>query len=345
MSLARTPATAASEAASSGPPGNLEGVGLIGRWVRDRLRIADQELSLEHRGFRQAAPDARPSLESVPRSFRAGYDAALDATPTSNHEDLRRRLEALPEAERGFAYEGAAMALALLDSFSLFRRDRWMTFAKGPGKPHLYMVYVGFGFAAARLRRVRAFARPGLDPHLRWLVLDGFGFHEGFFRNGADRPGRAPYRETTYALRAFDQGLGRSLWFVEGADPQAVAERVSSFPETRRADLWSGIGLAACYAGGAGAAELEALRDLAAEDGAHLAQGVAFAAEARERAGNATDGTERACRTIWNASSVFAAELVRRMREKLPEDDELPAYEVWRRRIRAAWAPVDGGVS
>jgi len=349
MSLARTPTTDVAARTAAPRP---ERVGFLGRWVRARLRIADRELSLEYRGFRQPSPAARPALEGVPSSFRDGYDAALDASPTRDHEDLRRRLELLPVAQRGFGFEGAATALALLDALSPLRRDRWRTFAQGPGQAHIYMVYVGLGFAAARLRRSRVFARPGLDPHLRWLVLDGYGFHEGFFRRAADEPEGCRYRAGSYSRRAFDQGLGRSLWFVEGAAPASVAERVASFPEARRADLWSGVGLAACYAGGVGEQELLELRERAGEHAAHFAQGIAFAAEARERARNVTEMTECACRTVWNGSSVFAAELVRRLRENLPPDGilkraegALPAYEIWRNRVREAWAPAAGGVS
>ena len=258
--------------------------------------------------------------------------------------ELRKRLEGLPSAQRGFAYEGAAMALALLDALSIFRKNRWLSFAEGVGQPHLYMVYVGLGFAAARLRRTRAFARPTLDPHLRWLVLDGYGFHEGFFRGASEPEKGTPYRETSYAQRAFDQGLGRSLWFVEGAHTEPLVARIARFDEPRRADLWSGVGLAACYAGAARAVDGEIYRELldrAAPHGKHFAQGVAFAAEARERAGNATETTEAACRAVWNGSSVFCAELVRRLRENLPGDGRKPAYELWRERVREAWRPSD----
>ena len=175
-------------------------------------------------------------------------------------------------------------------------------------------------------------------------MLDGYGFHEGFFRGASEPEKGTPYRETSYAQRAFDQGLGRSLWFVEGAHTEPLVARIARFDEPRRADLWSGVGLAACYAGAARAVDGEIYRELldrAAPHGKHFAQGVAFAAEARERAGNATETTEAACRAVWNGSSVFCAELVRRLRENLPGDGRKPAYELWRERVREAWRPSD----
>src|ERR1039457_1019400 len=79
--------------------------------------------------------------------------------------------------------------------------------------------------------------------------------------------------------RAFDQGLGRSLWFVEGADASRIAAAISSFPKARQPDLWSGVGLACAYAGGRDQAHLELLRETAGPYVAQVAQGAAFAAK------------------------------------------------------------------
>src|SRR5207247_986244 len=128
---------------------------------------------------------------------------------------------------RGFAFEGAAMGLALLDRLTPWKAQRWRSFARGPGEPHAYMVHVGAGLALARLRKSLRLDRGDLDPLLRWLVADGYGFHEGFFRwADRSRPLPAPERARGYARRAFDQGLGRSLWFSCGADPGRIATAI-----------------------------------------------------------------------------------------------------------------------
>ena len=46
---------------------------------------------------------------------------------------------------RGFAFEGAAMGLALLDCFTPWRKDRWPTFTERLAEPHIYMMHVGLG--------------------------------------------------------------------------------------------------------------------------------------------------------------------------------------------------------
>jgi hypothetical protein len=287
-------------------------------------------------------------LEQVGATFIRGYREALfEDRPVA----LGRRLDDVPRAERGFAFEGAAMGLALLDLLSPWSRGRLRAFLDGPGAPHVYMVHVGAGWALAQLGRSVDGFLARLDPVLRWLVVDGYGFHAGYFRwtRYVAQQARAEALRG-YALRAFDQGLGRSLWFVEGADAGRIAGRISLFAESRRPDLWSGVGLAASYAGGRGTPDLQALRAAAWPHQPHLAQGAAFAAKARERAGNPVAHTAWACQVLCGVSAseaaraadaALAAALADRCGGEMgpvAAGDE-PVYEVWRRETRARLAP------
>lgn len=307
-----------------------------GLW-RFLFRIPPDETTLAKRGFRETSAAARQRLEQIGTTFVTGYHAALEE---SRPASLRTRLEQTVEAEQqGFAFEGAAMALTLLDLLLPGKRRRLRSFLEGPAEHHAYMVHVGAGWALARLRRrTEPFLRR-LDPLICWLALDGYGFHEGYFHWRRSIEARdTPRGLRGYACRAFDQGLGRSLWFVEGADVTGINRRIDSFADRRRADLWSGVGLAACYAGGVDAAALKALREAAGAFRPHLAQGTAFAAKARQRAGTSTEQTDTACRILCDLS---AEEAVRRTEEAMedlphrePADTE-PAFEVWRSRLRA----------
>lgn len=175
----------------------------------------------------------------------------------------------------------------------------------------------------------------GFDPLLGWLAVDGYGFHEGFFHwPRAVVLQEVPDRISGYARRAFDQGLGRSLWFVNGAEPARLAATIAGFPSPRAGDLWSGVGLAAAYAGGVDREVLEALAVLAGRKRPQLAQGAAFAAQARERAGNPTEATEMACEVLCGLRANEAARLTVEALVDLPLDGEEPGFEVWRGRIR-----------
>jgi hypothetical protein len=302
-------------------------------WVRRRLLgISPEEASFARRGFGPAEPAVQTRLEEIGRVFVRGYLAGLEGAAAS----LRSRLEVAEPEFRGFAYEGAAMALALLDELTPWRRDRLGWFLSGIGSPHVYMGYVGAGWAYARLRRRVVHVLPRLDPLLGWLVVDGFGFHEGYFNSSACVRGRARPRQLSgYARQVFDQGLGRSLWFVEGADPARITRTVRAFESERHPDLWSGVGLAATYAGGAERAALGALVLAAGPYRSHLAQGAAFAAEARRRAGIPTRHTDLGCQVLAETSAAVAAAVTASALSDLDVDGSAPPYRAWRSRIRA----------
>jgi hypothetical protein len=171
--------------------------------------------------------------------------------------------------------------------------------------------------------------------------MDGYGFHQGYFhwRRFIQTPSE-PARPQGYAARAFDQGLGRSLWFVCGAEPRRVGSAIARFEPGRAADLWAGVGLAAAYAGGASRPELEDLRALAGALLPHVAQGAAFAAEARTRAGNPTEDAELACRALCGVSLEDAARVARECFPQAKSAGGREAYEVWRTRIRDRFSNI-----
>jgi len=321
--------------------------------VGGRLRtfmfgFAPKETSVARRGFHQAGAGAdggggaqmRERTEHVGMTFRAGYHAAL-ATPRA--ADLAAQIETIDRESRGWAYEGAAMGLSLLDILTPWHCDRVGEFIRGPAAAHTYMAHIGIGWALARLRRPLEKALHRLDADLRWLVLDGVGFHAGFFRWPRFRAGATPPGVVRgYGRRVFDQGLGRSLWFVAGGDAARIAAEIDAFAPPRRADLWSGIGLACAYAGGVDRPAIERLADAAGGDHrASAAQGAAFAAKARERAGNPAPSTEIACEVLCGRSAGDAAvvtDIAHAAIDRSDLTDECPAYERWREGVREGLA-------
>jgi hypothetical protein len=302
------------------------------------LRISQEETTFAKRGFCGDDTQIQQHLENIGRIFLQGYHAAI---ATDDLEALTSQLTAVEVDKRGFAFEGAAMGLALLDFLTPWKRRRIQNFLSGAGAAHIYMVYVGLGWCLARIPwgLERYIARLGNssfpDPLLGWLAIDGYGFHAGYFQHRRYIDLQiVPQALSDDAKQVFDQGLGRSLWFVHGADIHQIHITINRFHPSRQADLWSGVGLACTYAGGVNRQSLETLRILAGAYLPHLAQGAAFAAKARQRANNIVLHTEIACEVLCGMSVEAAATTTDVALEDLPIDSYLPKYEVWRRRIQ-----------
>lgn len=295
------------------------------------LSINGREVTFARRGFSSAKPEIRDRLEHVGTIFLVGYHAALQE---SQPEELTEKLERVELEYRGFAYEGAAMALALRDAI-VPGSARLAEFMAGAGKRHIFMLHVGAGWAYARLpwlrRRIEEVIRR-FDPVLRWLVLDGYGFHQGYFHFKA--PLRSALDRLSIGARhVFYQGLGRSLWFVHGCDPQQISKTISSFPPLYQCDAWSGIGLACAYAGGAALPDQQELVTLAGRCHSALAQGAAFAAKARQLAGNQTAHTEQACAVLAGVNTEQAATLCDRALPQVNRECSSP-YQQWREMVQ-----------
>lgn len=251
----------------------------------------------------------------------------------SRFEVLVPRLDAYEDELRGFAYEGAGVGLAALDCLLPWKK-RIRAFIDGPGKPYNFAILLGAGMALARLHKQPERFLMSLDPVFRWVVMDGYGFHEGFFAWHRYVEERAvPLHLSRYARRVFDQGLGRSIWFSSGANVERVVATVASFSSVRQADLWSGVGLACGYTGGVERATIEALRLAVDPYQPQLALGVAVSAMARQQVGNLASHNELACEILWGTSSELVAQMAHLALPKLPIDGVETAYEIWRQRI------------
>jgi len=297
-----------------------------------------RDVTLARRGFHASDEARRENLERVGNTFLDGFEYGITGRTIA---DVESSLEAVDRSFRGFAYEGCAMALAVRDG--MFSIRPWIrSFLAGRAREHVYMVYVGVGWAMARLPVFRWRAIMPDDDLLRWLALDGYGFHQAYFRTEQyvvnQHQARIPgWPSGDYPNRAVDQGIGRALWFVNGSEPARVAGAIEQFAPARRGDLWSGAALASVYAGGADAGDLDEMVRLAGPYRSAAAQGAAFAAKARLLPGLVTPGTELGVKAHCGMSVEEAAAVTDEALNGLKNhhDDQIPAYESWRRQIAA----------
>ncbi|MDF0588921.1 DUF1702 family protein [Tsukamurella sp. 8F] len=304
---------------------------VLGLSVEDFPRVAK-----EHFGALPEMDQVWPYFEEPSHAILDNFWSTLDR-PSLDH--VMPMLEANSAKIRGVAYEGAAMALMFLDTLLPYRR-RVKALLAGPCGVYRPMVYVGAGMILPRLPMdpLRVVDRFKDDPE-RWCMLDGYGFLDGFFNARAclDRQSR-PDGLAGEAARNFDSGVGRSLYFTSAANPDRIASVLRRFPESRRRDLWGGVGLACGYTGGA--MNTDGYRRLLATSGDYaveVAVGLAAAAALREQTSHPADHTDGACQVFWgmDAGSVahFLAEVTR-----IQPQAAGPRYEEWRRCAKSIWS-------
>jgi enediyne biosynthesis protein E2 len=309
-----------------------------------------EEVSFAGRRFSISPTPATDRLEAVPQAVVCGFEWAMAAPDLT---DLNRRLRLVEEEQRGFAYEGAVMAYTILDTI---RGDRTRELLSGAGEKHILLAYIGIGFAMARLprplwKKVLPDLPSRYHPTMSWLAVDGYGFDRAYFdtERWVDRqeiPQPYPWQGSPqYFLRAVDQGIGRALWFISGADPAKATTAVRRFAAARQADLWSGVGLAATFAGGCSCDGMAQLRKSAGDHGPDLALGSVFAVKGRTDAGFVPEHTVMANEQLTGLSIEDATALADRTEvgadgTGTDGTGPLPRYEIWRRRIRAEFAPT-----
>lgn len=302
--------------------------------------------------FGHDADDPRVrALSAVPQAVVIGLEHALRE---SNPGDLHTRLALVEEEYRGFAYEGATMATTILDAVrtpSRCKPGATELVMTGAGLPHLFLNYIGIGFAMARLpRRLWVHVLPSTlptrhHPIMAWLAVDGYGFDLAYFQperflRRQQRPAPYPWLggQQWYFDKAVDQGVGRALWFAHAGRVANVTHAIEQFAPERREDLWSGIGLAATFAGQAD--DVTALLPAAKTFAPDLGVGALLAVKARHTAGLLPLHTINTLATITGLSVPDAVALVDAAEVTGPDDRHLPHYATWRDRLRERLAPA-----
>ena len=164
-------------------------------------------------------------------------------------------------------YEAIAVCLANQDIknkdnfFSL-----WSSFCDQHASLHGSQIYVGLGWAMCESAVSEYTFLEELPSVWRWRVLDGYGYYSGLFkRRETIRSQQIPPFISNDDTHAFNQGIGRSLWYLSQGDIERLTRSLNLFEDNRQVDMWRGIGLAATYVGGIDASLLKDIQ-LAAEE-------------------------------------------------------------------------------
>ena len=112
-----------------------------GKLRRCLFGVQEREVTFSRRGFQSNDDSVRQRLEKVALAFLFGYHHGLEV---DDEDDLAVRLQEADRDFQGYAYEGAAMAMALRDMVTPGPSRRFDRFIEGPAEPHIYMAHIGY---------------------------------------------------------------------------------------------------------------------------------------------------------------------------------------------------------
>jgi enediyne biosynthesis protein E3 len=251
---------------------------------------------------------------------------------STNQEDLNLLLSQFENTEntyRSVAYEAAAVAMAIKDFSKSNTLGCWRSFMEGPAALHSAQVHAGLGWAMAQQRISVSPLIESLEPLMRFRMLDGCGYYNGIFRQRQTIMGQlVPQDVEGKFMRGYDQGVGRSLWYISKGDYASIPGMVARFPISRHIDLWRGIGIACAYVGCGDDSILRELFSWSFPFHIQLSVGAALVTRSRSIAKAHTQDMELACQVWCNRSSQQVLWVTEKAEPSFAADPN-DAYLIW----------------
>lgn len=234
-------------------------------------------------------------METIKTGFQYGKETA---SKIENLDELINILGNDTSEFRSIVFEGASMELAL-KGFASGSMEKWKSYLHKK-QEHAAQIFVGLGWAIAQEKITDLSFINDCGDLMTMRTWDGAGYFDAVFRQrqtikSQNRLEYIPLKE----FSSYDQGMGRSLWYIAKGDTAKMSELIALFDASRKNDLWRGIGIACCYVGGSDETILKALLSLAGEHKNQLSIGGRLVAKSRIEANTMTQDVELALK-IWN---------------------------------------------
>ncbi|MBL4604124.1 MAG: DUF1702 family protein [Flavobacteriaceae bacterium] len=224
------------------------------------------------------SPDRKKPIEGLGlarRSFIEGYQRALK----TEKKDISSLFQGANPNAIGFMFEGAGMALTMLDEMNNSEEKYLPILFSGRPESELKLCAIGVGWASARLSKPVGWKPSGISDQWLPAITNGYGFHQGFFNSEAYESNSffdvdEEHREN------FDIGLGRALWFIHEGEIEPIAEFMTNLKPSRQCYLWTGIGIACVF--NSDDKKKTTLRELASQNESYLIAGFEKAANLKQ---------------------------------------------------------------
>jgi hypothetical protein len=269
------------------------------------------------------------TLRRVANVFADGFALAS----AGDCGQTKTELETISREERGVGYEGAAASKAVSDLTRLTDLHE-ATNLLHDSKSYSFLMYLGIGEAMAQLKLPPQLCNSIANEPWSAQVMEGYGFFDGYF-NWFESLVRQKYPEglPPNLADAYDQGLGRAIYFVTNCNPAQIRDYISYYPQARRKELWSGAGVPTAYVGGPSDRELKKLLDYAGTYRAEFMQGVILGASAREKQSFIPNHTEAACNIICGSRAPIAVQFSNDLELLISQRENYTMYS-WQELVR-----------
>lgn len=267
----------------------------------------------------------QPSTHQAMEKIRFVFQHALQFSSSNDDPAVDAYLNNIDPRFRAVAYEGVAMSVASKDLHNQGLM-KWRTFMRRTDAPYVPHVHVGLGWAIAKQNLSSLLFLESMRPSMLFRVLDGHGYYDGIFRpvkTIKDQSRHDSIKPVYFA--AYDQGVGRCLWYSAKGDVDLVGEVVREFSRDRHAALWRGVGVAAAFVGGCDENILENLMANAEANVNHLGFGAALGIKARVATDSVGADTILTSRILCNISVDRVNELIAGI-ESLSDEDTYPLF-------------------
>ena len=265
-------------------------------------------------------------IDTIQNTFLHVQDIFFESSDCKNHV---AELESADIEFRSIAFESASMSIALEDLKQGDKLTNWLPFLNETASAHATQVHVGLGWAFAQTLKNPIAYLPELNPMMRYRVLDGYGYYEGIFRRRRSIINHLKLQvEDTVASSALDQGIGRSIWYLNKGIIDDAKNMIDGFAVERRKDLWRGLGIAIAYVGGCNEELLQKIFSKADSYKTQLATGSVMALVSRDSAKYISADTELACKVWFNQNAEQILELNYFIKSKLNLESD-KAYMKW----------------
>ena len=265
-------------------------------------------------------------MDAIQNTFLRAQDVFFESPDWKRHV---AELESTDIEFRSIGYESASMSIALEDLKQGEQLTNWLHFLNEAASAHSTQVHVGLGWTFAQTLKNPITYLLELNPMMRYRVLDGYGYYEGIFRRRRSILSHLKLQvEDTVASAALDQGLGRSIWYLNKGNIDDAKTMIESFAIERQKDLWRGLGIAIAYVGGCDEEILNEIFSKSKHYKPQLATGALMALVSRDAAKYISPDTELACKVFCNKTAEQILELNYSVKNKLnlQSDD---AYAKW----------------